>query len=330
MENKYINFVLCGDKNFIIPITVAITSILTNIDKSRIARFFLLTTGFSDKEINTILKLKKKYNFEIVNIPVENYIYLFDKIDITKCKIPYVSLATYYRFLMFKVLPENVDKCFYIDGDMIVDTDLSVIYDNLTEDKLASVVIEPLAMQHRKTILSHCYESEYFKNFKNDCLKYPYIQAGFFLINIKKAKDKKIFEQLIDFITVCPNTPYVDQDVINAVIGQQYSDLINYLEPSYNVFCNMDYDQPFNDAFYNEEIIKNSFKKPKIYHYGGEWKPWNTTLTMHHYDIWWKYLKLSPYKKIKNPKKKIIGVIENDRYRVYKIFFIRVSIKKKD
>lgn len=48
MKNKYIDFVLCGDKNFIIPITVAITSILININKSRIARFFLLTTDFSD------------------------------------------------------------------------------------------------------------------------------------------------------------------------------------------------------------------------------------------------------------------------------------------
>lgn len=93
------------------------------------------------------MKLKNKYNFEVVNIAVENYIHLFDKIDITKCKIPYVSLATYYRFLMFKVLPQDVDKCFYIDGDMIVDTDLSLLYESLSEDKLASAVVEPLAMQ---------------------------------------------------------------------------------------------------------------------------------------------------------------------------------------
>lgn len=328
MENNYINFCLCGDKNFIIPITVAITSILENIEKSRICRFFLLTTGFSDKEIDKILKLKNKHNFEVINMPVENYIYLFDKIDITKCKIPYVSLATYYRFLMFKILPKDVEKCFYIDGDMIIDTDLSIIYDRLNEDKLASAVVEPLAMQHRKDILSHCYELECFKNFKNDYLKYPYIQAGFFLINLKKAKEKNIFEQLIDFITICPNTPYVDQDVINAVIGQQYPDLINYLEPSYNVFCNMNYDETFDDAFYNEKIIKESFVKPKIYHYGGSWKPWNSTLTIHHYDIWWKYLKLSPYKKLKNPKKKIIGIIENERYKIYKIFFIKICLKK--
>ena len=88
----------------------------------------------------------------------------------------------------------------------------------------------------------------------------------------------------------------------------------------------MDYEQPFNDAFYSEEIIKKSFKNPKIYHYGGEWKPWNTT--MHHYDVWWKYLKLSPYRKMKNPKKKFIGVMESDRYKVYKILFIKITFKK--
>ena len=141
MKNKYINFLLCGDKNFIVPITIAMTSILTNINNSRITRFFLLTTDFSDNEINTILKLKKKYNFELINIDIKNNINIFDKIDITKNKIPYVYLAAYYRLLMFKILPEYVDKCFYIDGDMIIDTDLSITYDNLTEEKLASVII---------------------------------------------------------------------------------------------------------------------------------------------------------------------------------------------
>ena len=62
MKNKYINFVLTGDKNYIIPITVAITSILINMDKSGICRFFLFTTDFNESDINIIQKLKKKYN----------------------------------------------------------------------------------------------------------------------------------------------------------------------------------------------------------------------------------------------------------------------------
>ncbi|WP_307971103.1 glycosyltransferase [uncultured Brachyspira sp.] len=221
MKNKYINFVLCGDKNFIVPITVAITSILKNIDKSRVSRFFLLTTDFSDNEINTILKLKNKYNFELINIDIKNNINIFDKIDITKNKIPYVSLAVYYRLLMFKVLPEDVDKCFYIDSNMIIDTDLSIIHDNLTEDELASIVVEPLAMQHKKSILYHCYKIDDFKNFQENSFKYPYLNSSFFLVNIKLANELNIFEKMLDFLNRYPNPTYADHDTLNAIIRKK-------------------------------------------------------------------------------------------------------------
>ena len=168
---------------------------------------------------------------------------------------------------------------------------------------------------------------EDFKNFQKDALKYPYFNAGFFLVNIKLVNELNIFEKMFDFLNRCPNPPYADQDTLNAVIGQKYSELINYLEPSYNIFCDIDYNC-FDNAYYSEEIIKNSFKNPKIYHYAGANKPWINMEIANYYDVWWKYLKLSPYRKMKNPKKKIIGVIESDRYKIYKVFFIRISIKK--
>lgn len=229
---------------------------------------------------------------------------------------------------MFKILPDDIDKIFYIDGDIIVNTDLSVLYDELKDEKIASVVVEPLAMQHRKTILSHCYELRCFSNFKKNCLEYPYFNAGFMLINMKLAKKLDIFQQFMDIISIYKNLPYADQDLLNAVIGQKYADKINYLDPSYNVFCNMNYREAFNDAFYDENIIKASFKKPKIFHYGGSNKPWYSTDVMHHYNIWWKYCKISPYKKLYKQANKIIAIIQNEKYKIYKFGSIKITLRK--
>lgn len=90
---------------------------------------------------------------------------------------------------------------------------------------------------------------------------------------------------MFDFLNIFTNPPYADQDILNAVIGQKYSNLINYLEPSYNVFCDIDYEQPFNDAFYSEKIIKASFKNPKVCHYAGANKPLINTKVNNYYDI---------------------------------------------
>ena len=75
--DKYINIVLTSDKNYTKIIGVTMTSILHNISKNIIPRFFLFTQDFSQKDLNEISKLKNQYNCEIINVPMENYIQLF-------------------------------------------------------------------------------------------------------------------------------------------------------------------------------------------------------------------------------------------------------------
>ena len=150
---KYVNIVLTSDKNYIKIISVTMTSILENLSKDKTARFFLFTQGFTNKDIKEIGQLKKKYDCEIINISMEKYLHLFDFVDISTFKNKYISLACYFRLLMLKILPEDVDECFYVDGDMIVDCDLSEI--KLPDDKIFAAVMEAHAMQYKEIILEH-------------------------------------------------------------------------------------------------------------------------------------------------------------------------------
>lgn len=293
--NKYINFVLTADSNYVNIIGITMTSILENLSKEKVARFFLFTQNFFDKDINELNKLKQYYNCEIINIPMDDYISLFSFADITKFKNNYISLACYFRLLMFKILPEDVEKCFYIDGDMIINTDLSELY--LPDKKLIAVTIEPHAMQNREHILSHCYEMDEFKNFQNDPYKFPYFNAGFFYLNVKMAKEFLLFDKFMEFLNKNPNPPYADQDTLNAVIGQNYTELIKYLPPEYNLFSGISYNMEYNKLPYNPISIKYALHNPKIFHYAGQEKPWNTFDIKNFYYEYWYYYSKSPWKK---------------------------------
>ena len=294
----YLNITLTGDKNYVYPLGVVMTSIIQNLSNKYVARFFLFVSDFTAKEREELEKIKQIKTCEIIFFDMEEYVKLFDKIDVNTFKLKYISLATYYRLLMLKILPEDVDKCFYIDGDMIVDTDLSIAYEQMNSSQLASVVIEVLAMSNKNVTLCHLNDMTDFYAFKKSPYDAPYFNAGFFLLNIKKAKQLRLFEAAFDFLARYPNPPYADQDTLNAIIGQKYAKDITYLSPAYNVFCDIDYSSNLQLPNYSKEELEESFKNPKIYHYAGANKPWINNDVKHFYDVWWKYAKLSPWYQI--------------------------------
>lgn len=315
-----INIVLTGDKNYVKPFSVCITSILENIDPKRHVRLFLFTTNMDHEDLYNFYVYEKKYNCHIINISMEKYTYLFNNIDVSKFKLCHVNIVCYFRLLMFKILPDDVEKCFYIDGDMIVETDLSLIYDKMESNKIAAVVVEDFAMNSRFEILSHCYKMKEFYNFQSDPFKYPYFNAGFLLININFAKKENIFSKCIEFINNNPTAPFADQDTLNAVIGQNYTNNIIYLNPEYNVFCDPGINKVvWKECYYNVEILKNAILHPKVYHYAGGNKPWLGSGQNHH-SIWVKYLDKSLYYK----QKKTLYYLKKRIYLLDSIPFISV------
>ena len=293
--NNYINVVLTGDENYVMPMGVAMYSVVKNLNSHKKARFFLLVSSWTKKEEAEIRKVK---NCEIIIIPVEKYLHYFNTVDTKKMKLTYIkNLTPYYRLLIPKVLPQYVDKAFYLDSDMIVDYDLSDIY-NLGSKNLLAAVIELLANAHRETVLSHLSEWREFAKFNKDHSEAPYFNAGFFLMNLSLARELNIFDDFITFLKKHPNPPYADQDTLNAVCGQKYSDKMVYLDPSWNVFCDMNYDvDTYFKAAYSYYSIRQSFANPRIYHYGGANKPWINKNILHYWNVWNNYYEDSPFYK---------------------------------
>jgi lipopolysaccharide biosynthesis glycosyltransferase len=293
MKMDTVDIVLTGDEKYVMPMGVAMYSIVRNLAAGRTARFFLLVSGWSEEDEQKIRQLK---DCEIVIIPVERHLDYFKGTDPKTFKNWWTSLACYYRLLIPKILPEDVDKVFYFDGDMIADADLAKIYDEMPGDKLLAAVIDLVANAHSDRNLKHLRGWEEFAKFNEDQRQAPYFNAGFFIMNLKLARKLDIFGDFMNFLAAHPTPPYADQDTLNAVCGQKHSDKMLYLPPQWNVFAYTNYNADFYMmAGYTHHEIRNAFENPLVIHYGGESKPWLTHHDLHHRNIWQGYYELSPF-----------------------------------
>jgi len=293
--SKNISFVLCADKNYINPLCITVFSIVKNLPKDILCNFYIFSQNFNDNNIVNLKKLEKRFKCKITNIPMENYINFFKFADIGSFKCDWISIACYFRLLIFEILPHDIEECFYIDSDIIVDTDLSQL--KLSQDKIFACVPGINEMEHREKHFKHLKEWSEFKKYHSDELKYSYFNAGFFLTNVRKAKELNAMYLIRNFLTKYPKPPYADQDVLNAIFGQYFSDLIEYLPPQYNLNLDskLNYKKEFNNLPFSDKELKKALLKPKILHFAGRVKPWKKFGCK--YTIkYWQYYFSSPYK----------------------------------
>lgn len=327
MAQDFVNIVLTGDENYVIPMGVAMNSIIKNLSRNKTARFFLLVSGWDKKQEQEIRKLR---NCVIEIIHAEKHLHYFNSVDINKFKLSYIkSLTPYYRLLIPKVLPQDVDKVFYFDADMIADADLSELQDYVPDNILIAAVAELVANVGYKRVLAHLKEYREFDKFNTNRFSAPYFNAGFFLMNLKMARELNIFDDFMTFLGNHPNPPYADQDTLNAVCGQKYSDKTLLLHPRWNVFADMPLDvNTYGGFLYPFHMVHEAFQAPYIYHYAGPNKPWINNDCTNFIEVWHRYYRLSPF--FESNKDEYLNIQQYGWINVFGIPVIRTITKAKE
>ncbi len=165
----------------------------------------------------------------------------------------------YYRLFAFKVLPTNVDRILYLDPDIIINGNLSNLY-NMDLTNIAFIGSTTIKEPLRK-----------FNELKNKAPKgAPYINTGVLLMNItflrQITNEDAIYNYIRDrhFYFTLP-----DQDIISALYG-------NYIKLIPSTIYNLsDRGIKFNNLYNVEQIDLEWVKQnTKIIHYYGRNKPW--------------------------------------------------------
>lgn len=280
-----IDVVYNTDKAFFKPSIVSMTSLVSNLSSDCKVCFHLFMAEVDEEETIIINSFKEKYgcDIKIYNIDINDP--FLKKIKENK-QFPPVVL---FRLFMFKLLPDNIHYCIYVDGDTIVNCDVSQILKKMNDSYLFAAVVDYNGMSESKKFFKYTNKINGFSKFKNDPNNYPYYNSGFFILNCVYSRKLNIWADFDKEIEKQNNYKYPDQDILNIVIGQNHRDKILILPPEYNLICNyFKYGAEVANSYYSKKELDNAFNNPKILHYIGSRKPWTYYSDMY-YEKWWEW-----------------------------------------
>lgn len=306
------NIALTTDSKFIPHCITTICSICEN-NKDENIIFFIIHNGLDIATQNIFTNFINKYK----NKKIEFYLFpehlLKDFPVYQEGQPQHISLATYYRLFITKLLPENIDKLIYLDCDIIVRKSLKELWDIKIDN--FSIAAAP----DRDT-----YQISNFNRLKYDYRK-GYFNAGVLLINLKKWRDENLYDKFLNFVEKHRDRIlYHDQDVLNFVCQDSKLNLsLTYnLQPEF-----LRKEIPL---FYTEWDKLFSFENdPVIVHYSESFKPWKK-YTKHPYAFeYFKYRCLTPFPILKLENHKLT-VKENLKMILSKFKICKPPIEEKE
>lgn len=245
------------DANFVRGMGVLINSISAANANEKIM-YHIFNDGMNAEDLRRLKELSK-YDRMVIKL------YFIDRSVLEKLPTTIAwSLATYYRFVMGKVLYGQVDKVLYLDADILCIGALSSLKHMDMGNHIVMAIAEEGDVNVRRLSLK---QGKYFN-------------AGVLYIDLNKWNEENISEKALRLIQEDPRKyTYLDQDVLNLLLDGK----TRFIDRKWNYL----YDMRKMDSALPEGII--------LVHFIGD-KPWQRW-SEHHFmaELYAKAMDQSPW-----------------------------------
>ena len=109
---------LAADENFAMPLAVTVRSALERLSPERTLRIYVMDAGLTDATKERLERSWADGRYEVTWVSVDSSALGGAPIS------GHVNLVSYYRILMPRVLPADVDRVIYLDADLVIRADL--------------------------------------------------------------------------------------------------------------------------------------------------------------------------------------------------------------
>ena len=278
LDQHYIDLAVIADDKFMIPSIVMLTSAKLNKKANSFYRVHFVCVEVSDYFKKKLQELESTdFRIMIYDADVKKY----SNVNISI----HVTASTFLKMDLAQILP-HLDKVLHIDGDALVYSDLTELFEtDIEENPLA--VVRALSLEQNGELQKRIGVERGFN-------------AGIMLMNLKIWREMNATQELCQMLLDdCREWKYLEQDCMNVY----FHDNAKYLPVRYNmmscIFRNrgfsIDQINSFYDACYTD--FSDMLDDTVILHMAGtpKCRPWEVINGVHGNE-WQYYYDLSPLK----------------------------------
>ncbi len=254
------NVAFITDDNYVLPTSVAIISLVKNTHTE--LNIYVVCDSLDKEKKETITKLgTNECNIEIIEVGDR---YDFKKKDTGRFEGLTISKAALLKFSLPDIL-SNVEKVLFIDGDTIINRDLSELYNEDIENYYLAAVND----------IAGLFDSESTKKYYSDIdtPREEYFNTGVMLMNLKQMREDSVSKKLIELRKKYED-PLMDQNTYNIVTWKKKKRIhskYNFQTRIIECMELKDINQINNTNYNNiDELLNDQY----ILHTIGREKPW--------------------------------------------------------
>ena len=272
---KSYNIVCVSDEGYVQHAAVMLCS-LFETNRNKTFYVYFLTTGISEISRIRLCDLCHSYQSElnIISCPTDS---------IADLPVGQWNYIMYLKLFIPQVLPQSIERCLFLDVDMIINADISELYDMELEDCILAAAEDiPDCLLHKQRL----------EMMDKDL----YINSGVMVCDVSRWREEEKRHPILDFVRSISHKILNEQDVI----ALYFKDSIKCLPIRWNMVTFYFNRVPKIFPKYLSELPEAKLH-PGIIHYAAPIKPWFKDSQHPYAYLYKKYLTLTSWRDYKFP-----------------------------
>lgn len=236
--------ILAITTSYAMPLATTLRSITETNRRSEPIEFWVLHDGLNEALKKRVSDSLPDGSAKITWVPVEADVLADLPLGVPRSlrssgeKPSYLAKMAYARLLIPRIFPATTARVLYLDVDLLALEDLSSLWETDLKGAVAGAVPDirlhtayvAKGVDPKKGRIEFMSEIGY-PEFSPDLPSVPvYLNSGVLLIDLKRWREEAISEKAFAYLRAHPQTPFHDQDALNAALDGRWVEL----EPRWN------------------------------------------------------------------------------------------------